>query len=76
MIQREKKKMDTQFQTPTKQRWTQRCPQEYSKRRNLASKHWEFHRDVTRHGQQKHTRGNQEVLRHQKKKKTKKTETN
>jgi hypothetical protein len=59
-IQREIKKMDTQFQTPIKQRQTiprnPMNPQEHSERRN-------FHGDVTRHGQPKCTRDTQEIPR-------------
>jgi hypothetical protein len=29
-------------------------PKEHSERRNSACNHWEFHRDVTRHGQPKY----------------------
>jgi hypothetical protein len=35
---------------------TQQSPQEHSERRNPASNHWEFHGDITRHGQPKHTK--------------------
>jgi hypothetical protein len=62
------KKMDTQFQTPTKKlcQGTQWSPQEHHERRNPASNHWEFHGDVTRHGQAKHTGGTQEFQKYEK----------
>jgi uncharacterized protein YbbC (DUF1343 family) len=53
------KKTDTQIKTPTKQRWT--IPKNPTKskeppeRGNPTSNWWEFHRDVTRHGQPKCT---------------------
>jgi hypothetical protein len=63
----EMKKTDTQIQTPTNKdklcQRTQGSPQEQPERRNPASTHWEFHRDVTRHGQSKHSRGTQEMPR-------------
>jgi hypothetical protein len=43
-----------------------RNPQEHSERRNSASNQWEFHRDVTRHGQPKRTEVSQEIPRQQK----------
>jgi hypothetical protein len=39
---------------------------EHCERRNPASNQWEFHRDVTRHDQPKHTGGTQEIPRQQK----------
>jgi hypothetical protein len=64
------KKMNTQIQTPTKQRYTTSSnstkPKEQLERRNPASNHWEFHGDVTRHGQPKRTTGTQELRRKQK----------
>jgi hypothetical protein len=41
----------------------QQSLQEYSERRNPAGNHWEFHGDITRHGQPKHIGGTQEIQR-------------
>jgi hypothetical protein len=40
----------------------QQSPQENFARRNAASNQWEFHRDVTRHGQPKCTGDTQEII--------------
>jgi hypothetical protein len=42
---------------------TQQSPQKQPERRNSASNHWEFHGDVSRHGQSKHTKGTSEIPR-------------
>jgi hypothetical protein len=59
------KTMDSQNQTPTKQRltipWNPMRPTEQSERRNSTSNQWEFHRDITRHGQPKYKGGTQEI---------------
>jgi hypothetical protein len=55
------KKMDTQIQTPSKRRET--IPKNPMK---PTTNQWEFHRDVTRHGQPKGMGGTQEILRQQK----------
>jgi hypothetical protein len=41
-------------------------PQEHPERRNPARNHWEFHGDVTRQCQPKHTGGTKEIPRQQK----------
>jgi hypothetical protein len=64
------KKMDTQIQTPTKQRKTiprnPMKPTEQSERRNATSNQGEFHRGDTRHGQPKCRADTQEIPRQQK----------
>jgi hypothetical protein len=40
--------------------------QEHPQRKNFATNHWEFHRDVTRHGLPKCTSGTQEIAWQQK----------
>jgi hypothetical protein len=40
---------------------TQRSTQEHPERRNPESNQWEFHRDVTRHGQPKCIGDTQEI---------------
>jgi hypothetical protein len=51
------KKMDTQIHKDKLYQGTQQSPQEHPERSNQ----WEFHRDVTRHGQPKYTGGTQEI---------------
>jgi hypothetical protein len=41
-------------------------PQNDSEWRNLVSNQWEFHRNVNKHGQPKHTGDTQEMSRQQK----------
>jgi hypothetical protein len=64
------KKMDTHSRhQQNKEKWcqgTQWSPQEHPQWTNTASNHWEFHGDITRHAQPKHTRDTQEISRHQK----------
>jgi hypothetical protein len=55
---------------------TQWSPQEHPERRNPESNHWEFHGDVTRHGQPKCKRGTQEIPTWQKQRIWENTETN
>jgi hypothetical protein len=55
---------------------TPKNPKEYHKIRNTASNYWEFHEDVTRHGQTKQTRAIQKIPKHKKWRIWEDTETN